>query len=120
MENGIESWSFPLSSWAYNIKLRQMQLVLQLGFELQIYQRDEIPGIYWYVPCRSPPNPLLTNYRYLRYLSTTRYSHLERIYTFLHHRLQELPIPPSQAANQLDSGGHRASLDTHAEISHAL
>lgn len=42
-------FSYPLSSWAYDIKLQQMQWVLQLGFELEIYQPDELAGMYWYV-----------------------------------------------------------------------
>ena len=44
---GEEIWSFPLSSWAYVQKLRHMQWIVQLGFELQIYQTDEMAGMYW-------------------------------------------------------------------------
>lgn len=40
-------WSFPLSSWAYYHKLHQMEWVTQLGFELDIYQPDELGGMYW-------------------------------------------------------------------------
>lgn len=48
-ENSAEElWSFPLSSWAYYHKLRQMEWIIQLGFELDIYQADELAGMYWY------------------------------------------------------------------------
>ena len=42
-----EVWSFPLSSWAYYQKLHQMEWIVQLGFELQIYQVKEMAGMYW-------------------------------------------------------------------------
>lgn len=42
-----EIWSFPLSSWAYYQKLRQMEWIMQMGFELNIYQVDELAGMYW-------------------------------------------------------------------------
>ena len=44
-----ENWSFPLSSWAFYYKLRQMEWIVQMGFELDIYQVDELAGMYWYV-----------------------------------------------------------------------
>ncbi|KAA8573598.1 hypothetical protein EYC84_005181 [Monilinia fructicola] len=56
-------YAFPLSSWAYYYKLRQMEWIVQLGFELQIYQSDELSGMYYY----------------LNYLCKTRSRHLERI-----------------------------------------
>ncbi|QSZ34101.1 hypothetical protein DSL72_005689 [Monilinia vaccinii-corymbosi] len=56
-------YAFPLSSWAYYYKLRQMEWIVQLGFELQIYQPDELSGMYYY----------------LNYLCKTRSRHLERI-----------------------------------------
>jgi len=59
-------YSFPLSSWAYFYKLRQMEWVLQLGFELETYQPDELAGMYWY----------------LQYVARTRSRHLERIRGF--------------------------------------
>ena len=43
-----ETWSFPLSSWTYYYKLRQMEWIVQMGFELDIYQVDELAGMYWY------------------------------------------------------------------------
>ncbi|KAI0403049.1 Mak10 subunit, NatC N-terminal acetyltransferase-domain-containing protein [Xylaria palmicola] len=39
----------PLSSWAYLYKLRQMEWIVQLGFELRIYQPDELAGMYYYL-----------------------------------------------------------------------
>ena len=42
-----EVWSFPLSSWAYYQKLRQMEWIVQMGFELDIYQPGELAGMYW-------------------------------------------------------------------------
>jgi hypothetical protein len=60
-------FSFPLSSWAYFYKLRQMEWIVQLGFELETYQPDELAGMYWY----------------LQYLAKTRSRHLERIRGFI-------------------------------------
>ena len=59
--------SFSLSSWAYFHKLRQMEWLLQMGFELQVYQADELGGMYWH----------------LHYLAKTRSRHLERIKCFV-------------------------------------
>ncbi|APA05992.1 hypothetical protein sscle_01g007620 [Sclerotinia sclerotiorum 1980 UF-70] len=56
-------YAFPLSSWAYYYKLRQMEWIVQLGFELQVYQPDELSGMYYY----------------LNHLCKTRSRHLERI-----------------------------------------
>ncbi|KAF7885002.1 hypothetical protein EAF00_010820 [Botryotinia globosa] len=56
-------YAFPLSSWAYYYKLRQMEWIVQLGFELQVYQPDELSGMYFY----------------LNHLCKTRSRHLERI-----------------------------------------
>ncbi|KAI9803534.1 MAG: hypothetical protein M1825_001877 [Sarcosagium campestre] len=64
-------YTFPLSSWAYYHKLCQMEWIIQLGFELAIYQADELGGMYWY----------------LNHLIQTRIAHLERIrYILLHER----------------------------------
>ncbi|KAK8094380.1 hypothetical protein PG997_001065 [Apiospora hydei] len=59
--------SLPLSSWAYLYKLRQMEWIVQLGFELDVYQPDELAGMYWY----------------LNYLAKTRAQHGDRIKTFV-------------------------------------
>lgn len=69
---GEASHSLPLSSWAYHYKLRLMEWTVQLGFELEIYQPDELAGMYWY----------------LSHLARTRARHLERIKFFTAHRLE--------------------------------
>lgn len=69
----IESYSLPLSSWSYFYKLRQMELIVQLGFELEIYQPDELGGMYWY----------------LNYLARYRLQHTERIKSFVVHVVEE-------------------------------
>ncbi|MCJ1415382.1 hypothetical protein MMC32_001714 [Xylographa parallela] len=77
-------WSFPLSSWSYYHKLHQMEWVVQLGFELQIYRTDELAGMYWY----------------LQYLANFRLQHLQRIRTFTLRRVNliEQPTPEQTAA----------------------
>ena len=44
---GEELFAFPLSSWAFHLKLRQMEWVVQLGFELDVYHKEELAGMYW-------------------------------------------------------------------------
>ncbi|KAL8660163.1 MAG: hypothetical protein Q9226_000069 [Calogaya cf. arnoldii] len=63
---GTETWSFPLSSWAYYYKLRQMEWIIQLGFELGIYQNDELSAMYWH----------------LSHVVGAKTQHIERIQTF--------------------------------------
>lgn len=60
-------YAFPLSSWAYFHKLRLMELIVQMGFELSIYQPEELASMYWYQ----------------QYLAQTRCRHLERIRGFV-------------------------------------
>jgi hypothetical protein len=60
-------YSFPLSSWAYFYKLRQMEWIVQMGFELEVYQPDELASMYWY----------------LQYIAKTRARHLERMRGFV-------------------------------------
>lgn len=64
------TYSFPLSSWAYFYKLRQMEWIVQMGFELEVYQVDELAGMYWY----------------LQHLTQTRIRHTERIHGFTMRR----------------------------------
>ncbi|MCJ1307294.1 hypothetical protein MMC25_000940 [Agyrium rufum] len=40
---------YPLSSWAYLHKIQQMEWIIQLGFELDVYQPGELAGMYWYL-----------------------------------------------------------------------
>ena len=92
-----EIWSFPLSSWAYYYKLRQMEWVVQMGFELDIYQVDELAGMYWYADMSQPYRPCVRAkvplHRYLQHLASTRLQHLERIRTFSTHRLKRIAKP---------------------------
>ncbi|XXG97898.1 ubiquinol-cytochrome c reductase core subunit 1 [Hypoxylon texense] len=71
--NSSLGYSLPLSSWAYLYKLRQMEWIVQLGFELDIYQTDELAGMYWY----------------LNYLAKTRAQHGDRIKSFTMRNLNE-------------------------------
>ncbi|KAL8700157.1 MAG: hypothetical protein Q9201_005601 [Fulgogasparrea decipioides] len=68
-----EVWSFPLSSWVYYYKLRQVEWIVQLGFELDIYQDDELSSMYWY----------------LSHVAAARIQHLERIQTFVTRRFRQ-------------------------------
>lgn len=45
----VHSNAWPLSVWTYLYKLRQMEWIVQLGFELEVYQPDELGGMYWYL-----------------------------------------------------------------------
>lgn len=72
------AYSLPLSSWVYLYKLRLMEWIVQLGFELETYQPDELAGMYWY----------------LSYLAKTRAQHAERIKAFTVQRLNELRAHP--------------------------
>ncbi|KAI9782199.1 MAG: hypothetical protein M1839_005313 [Geoglossum umbratile] len=77
-------FAFPLSSWAYYHKLKQMEWIIQLGFELQIYQPDELLGMYWY----------------LQHIVQTRIRHLERIRGFVTRKLGQLPVSTEDAKIQ--------------------
>ncbi|KAF6838293.1 N-alpha-acetyltransferase 35, NatC auxiliary subunit [Colletotrichum musicola] len=75
----VETYSLPLSSWAYLYKVKQMEWIVQLGFELEVYQPDELAGMYWY----------------LNYLAKNRLQHVERIKSFVVRALKT-PATPSQ------------------------
>lgn len=77
---GEEIWSYPLSSWVYTYKLKQMEWIIQLGFELDVYMPDELTGMYWY----------------LRYLADTRYQHVHRIRTFTKRSMGFIKQPTAQ------------------------
>ncbi|KAI9836202.1 MAG: hypothetical protein M1819_001539 [Sarea resinae] len=70
-------YAFPLSSWAYYYKLQQMEWIVQLGFELDVYRDDELASMYWY----------------LQHLIQTRVHHLSRIRGFTTRRLARLSKP---------------------------
>ncbi|KAF7559885.1 hypothetical protein G7046_g4265 [Stylonectria norvegica] len=69
----IEAYALSLSSWTYLYKLRLMEWIVQLGFELEVYQSDELGGMYWY----------------LNYLARWRVQHTERIKSFVLRRVEE-------------------------------
>ncbi|PWW74816.1 Mak10-domain-containing protein [Tuber magnatum] len=60
------SFAFPLSSWVYHYKLRHMEWIMLLGFELEVFQAYEFAGMYWY----------------LQHYTRTRISHIERMLQF--------------------------------------
>ena len=66
--------SLPLSSWTCLHKLRLMSWFVQLGFELDVYQKDELAGMYWY----------------LNYLSKQRFQVLERTKGFVDAHARKL------------------------------
>ncbi|KAM0276888.1 hypothetical protein ACHAQH_006306 [Verticillium albo-atrum] len=70
----IETFSLSLSSWSHLYKLKQMEWIVQLGFELEVYQTDELAGMYWY----------------LQHLARMRLQHIERIKTFTVRSLTQL------------------------------
>ncbi|KAK3387459.1 Mak10 subunit, NatC N-terminal acetyltransferase-domain-containing protein [Podospora didyma] len=78
---GEPAYSLPLSSWAYLYKLRLMEWIVQLGFELDTYAPDELAGMYWY----------------LSYLAKMRASHVERIQKFTVARVNEIRLTPHTA-----------------------
>ncbi|KAI0484617.1 Mak10-domain-containing protein [Xylariaceae sp. FL0804] len=87
-DRGEIGFSLPLSSWAYLYKLRQMEWIVQLGFELSIYQPDELAGMYWY----------------LNYLAKTRAEHGDRIKSFTNHKFNEMTrkyAPPNGGKPQM-------------------
>ncbi|KAG8419055.1 N-alpha-acetyltransferase, non-catalitic subunit [Metarhizium acridum] len=63
-----------------------MEAIVQIGFELEVYQADELAGMYWY----------------LNYLAKSRLQHTERIKTFVVRQattFRSLPtLDPSQEA----------------------
>lgn len=81
----IETHSLPLSSWTYLYKLRLMEWIVQLGFELQVYQPDEYAGMYWY----------------LNYLSDWREQHLKRLEAIIQHQRREAVASSPQSLDRV-------------------
>ena len=73
---------------------------MQMGFELDIYQVDELAGMYWFAELKSLFQPCVwaetVDFRYLQHLASTRLQHLERIRTFSLHRLKRISKPTLQ------------------------
>jgi hypothetical protein len=61
---------YPLAAWAYFHKLRVMEWSIQLGFELDVYQDQEMAYLY----------------RFLSFIAATRAEHLQHIDVHLHLR----------------------------------
>ena len=78
-------YSFPLSSWAYFHKLKFMAIIVQMGFELEIYQPDEICGMYFY----------------LQYLCQRRIKHIERMNAFVKNPRRPIDDPAGQKSHAL-------------------
>lgn len=84
----------PLSSWAYFHKLRIMEWVVQLGFELSVYQPNELAGMYWY----------------LSYLAGRRVQHLERIKAFT-IRDHKAFVPKGNRSSQIKAASFDRSFE---------
>ncbi|RSL98489.1 hypothetical protein CEP52_010296 [Fusarium oligoseptatum] len=82
----VETYSLPLSSWTYLYKMRLMEWIVQLGFELEVYQPDELAGMYWY----------------LNYLAKWRVQHTERIKSFVIRRAEEYRAAPQHSNPAVD------------------
>ncbi|KAG5993260.1 hypothetical protein E4U43_003559 [Claviceps pusilla] len=96
----IETFSLPLSSWTYLYKLRQMEAIVQLGFELQIYQVDEMAGMYWY----------------LNYLAKIRLQHAERIKTFIVRQATHPHSQPSMHSSTAEQQLQRSLAFTRLSL----
>ncbi|KAI9661935.1 MAG: hypothetical protein M1821_009175 [Bathelium mastoideum] len=67
-------YHYPLSSWTYYQKLRQMEWIVQLGFEQDLYLPDELAGMY----------------NFLMSIVADRVNHLRRIGTFIMRNLESV------------------------------
>lgn len=76
----VESYALPLASWSYLYKIRQMEWIVQLGFELEVYQADELCGMYWY----------------LNYLAKRRLQHTQRIKSSTVRRVEQSRTQPNR------------------------
>ncbi|KAL6867968.1 Mak10 subunit, NatC N-terminal acetyltransferase domain-containing protein [Trichoderma novae-zelandiae] len=97
---GVESYSLPLSSWTYLYKLRLMEQIIQLGFELEIYQADELAGMYWY----------------LNYISKSRLHHTERIKMFVIKRVEETQGQPAPSDPTVGTQLQRSLMYTRLSL----
>lgn len=83
-----------------------MEWIVQLGFELDIYQADELAGMYWYVvlqpPCRTSRSVYLldpSGLRYLQHLANTRLQHVERIRIFTSRAFGRISKPSGEESS---------------------
>ena len=91
-KQGDQLWEYPLSSWAYDIKLRQLILIHQLGIELEVIHKEELSSAYWYVSNPGYRN-LANTKRILQWLCSIRNGHLQRITLFVKARADRLNHP---------------------------
>lgn len=77
---------YPFGAWAFYHKLRVMEWVLQLGFELEVYQVDEFANIM----------------TMLSYIAKLRVEHLDNIMLLLHTRRDDLSKDVKQKDRLLD------------------
>ena len=89
------AFAFPVSSWVYHHKLRQMQWIIQLGFELDIYEPDELGGLYFD----------------LQRVATQHLGHLERIRVFVTRKFAELLDPSQPKVSQIVRDTYTTTLD---------
>lgn len=102
---GTPTGSMPLSSWAYHYKLQLMQWTVQLGFELEIYQPNELASMYWY----------------LAYLAQTHTHHIDRIKFFTTRRSEATPpTSPLQTRSRAFLEQTHALTRITTSLAHAL
>ncbi|RPB26326.1 hypothetical protein L211DRAFT_805150 [Terfezia boudieri ATCC MYA-4762] len=101
--DGGETFSYPLSSWVFHYKLRIMEWIVLLGFELEIYQPYEFAGMYWVVQ---------------HYISS-RILHIDRIRSHLLHQATK-PVPEEWTAQQQDTLAYLTYLSIEAKAQHDL
>lgn len=94
-DTAAETYALPLSSWTYFYKLRQMEWIVQFGFELEVYQPDELVGMYWY----------------LNYLAKCRVQHVQRMQSFLIQRVEEMRTRPKPKDSKAIEKQLQRSLD---------
>lgn len=98
--------NFPLTTWIYHLKLRQMEWVVQLGFEQDIYLPDELGGMYLW----------------LERLAASRVEVLEMLLPFFNQRGQKFvkKKKPARAAKIEEVVLHLQSLLHEARGTQAL
>lgn len=93
------AYSYPLSSWMYHYKLILLRHIIQMGFELNMYAIEEIPGMLWY----------------LSHVCTTHLAHLNRMSFFVEENGKM-----AVARSKLKQSSASSLEDRHDEVEHAL
>lgn len=81
----LDTWS--LTAWTYHYKLRMMEWIVQLGFELEVYQPDEFAGMYWY----------------LHFLANLRLEYTNRIKTSVIRKVEEMRSREASVLGNMNS-----------------